>query len=82
MTAITVAALQLGGKRPHRDHAGMLERRAGERKQRLVLLTAEIGAAEQFGRQDQLRALRSGVFYQRGDGGDIRGFVIRAEGKL
>ena len=52
---------------------GVLRRRAGERKQRFVFLAAEIFAREQFGRQDQLRAARGGLFDQRGDGSDIGG---------
>ena len=60
----------------------MLGRRAGEREQGLVLLTAEIGAGKQFGRQHDLCALACGILHQGGDGGDILTLVIRAEGAL
>ena len=59
------SAFQPRGQCLHRDHAGVLRGRVGERKQRLVLLTAEIGAGEQFRRQDQLRALGGGFLNQR-----------------
>jgi len=74
--------LQLRGERAHGDDTGVLRRWTGQREQRLILLAAEIGAGKQLGREDQLRALRSRILDQRGNGCDIGGFVIRAEGEL
>jgi hypothetical protein len=51
--------LQLRRQRLHGDDRGMLQRRPGQREQRLVLDLAEIGAGKQLGRQDHLRALRA-----------------------
>jgi len=54
----------------------------GEGEQGFVFHLAEIGAGEQFRRQDDLRAARRGLFDQRGDGGDVLDLVGRAEGEL
>ena len=73
--------LQFLGQRLHCGDGGMLVQGQGAGEQRLVLDRAEIGAFEQFGRQDDLRPARGGLAHGVGHLFDILGHVL-AKGEL
>ena len=74
--------LKLGCQLAHCDDGRVLSGRASEREIRLILFAAEIGAAKQFGRQDNLAPARSGLLHQFAYCGDIHRLIFIAQRQL